>query len=115
MCDKSNLPYNDAVVNEIQRYACVIPITPIHTTQKEIQLRGYNVSKGSKVIANLDFSLFEIKYFPDLFNINPESFLNKNYKQESFIPFRLGKRSCAGIILVKMELFLFFTCLIKNF
>jgi cytochrome P450 len=63
----------------------------------------------------LHSSLFDIKYFPDSFNFNPLNFLNRNYKQESFIPFSLGKRVCAGIILVKMELFLFFTCLFKKF
>jgi len=56
-----------------------------------------------------------LNIFPDSFNFNPLNFLNRNYKQESFIPFSLGKRACAVIILVKMELFLFFTCLIKKF
>ncbi len=57
--------------------------------------------------------------FPEPEMFRPERFLNPDGKSlrkiEEFVPFSLGKRSCMGESLAKMELFMIFATLIKRF
>ncbi len=59
------------------------------------------------------------KVFPDAHQFNPERFLdgkgNVLLKREELIPFSMGKRSCLGESLARMELFLIFASLLQKF
>ncbi|PIO29019.1 hypothetical protein AB205_0126070 [Aquarana catesbeiana] len=88
---RKKMPYTDAVIHEIQRFGDIVPDGAPHETIQDVTFRGY----------------FIPKHFLDA-----EGNFKKN---EAFIPFSIGKRSCAGETLAKMELFLFFTSLMQNF
>ncbi|XP_073530093.1 cytochrome P450 2C29-like isoform X2 [Phyllobates terribilis] len=74
--------------------------------------------EGATVITLIHSALRDKDYFEKPEEFYPEHFLDSvgNFrKNEAFIPFSIGKRSCAGETLAKMEIFLFFTSLLQNF
>uniref|UniRef100_A0A8C8VK04 Cytochrome P450 n=1 Tax=Pelusios castaneus TaxID=367368 RepID=A0A8C8VK04_9SAUR len=115
---RTQMPYVDAVVHEIQRFANILPMGLPHETTEDVTLKGYFIPKGTYVIPLLASVLQDESQWetPDTFN--PEHFLDsegKFVKKEAFMPFSAGRRMCAGETLAKMELFLFFTSLLQRF
>ncbi|KFQ99209.1 Cytochrome P450 2K1, partial [Nipponia nippon] len=115
---RTQMPYTDAVVHEIQRFANILPLNLPHETTADVTLKGYFIPKGTYIVPLLASVLRDKSQWekPDVFY--PEHFLNsegKFVKKDAFMPFSAGQRSCAGETLAKMELFLFFTSLLQRF
>ncbi|XP_061060172.1 cytochrome P450 2D14 isoform X8 [Eubalaena glacialis] len=74
--------------------------------------------QGTTLITNLSSVLKDETIWKKPFHFHPEHFLDAQgrfVKQEAFIPFSAGRRSCLGEPLARMELFLFFTSLLQHF
>nr|XP_009936501.1 PREDICTED: cytochrome P450 2K4-like [Opisthocomus hoazin] len=115
---RTQMPYTDAVVHEIQRFANIVPSNLPHETTADVTLKGYFIPKGTYIIPLLTSVLRDKSQWekPDIFY--PEHFLDsegKFVKKDAFMPFSAGRRICAGETLAKMELFLFFTSLLQRF
>ncbi|KAM9542238.1 cytochrome P450 2J2-like [Guaruba guarouba] len=115
--DRDNMPYTNAVIHEVQRKGNIVPFNVPRLTTKDTFVGGFFIPKGTLMATSLTSVMFD-KYVwetPDAFN--PGHFLKDGqfYKNEHFVPFSIGKRSCLGELLARAELFLFFTSLLQKF
>jgi len=115
-----DLPYCQAVIQEVQRLACVAPQTMPHRVTKDVKVEGYNVPKDAMALTNLSSFMSDPKYWKEPVEFRPERFLErvdvdtKLVKKEMFVPYGMGRRICMGESLAKDTLFIFFTNLVKS-
>ncbi|XP_015272777.1 PREDICTED: cytochrome P450 2K4-like [Gekko japonicus] len=115
---RSKLPYIEAVIHEVQRFANIVPLAIPHATTVDVTLKGYFIPKGMEVIPLLYSVLYDESQWEKPLQFYPEHFLDsegKFRKREAFMPFSAGRRICAGETLAKTELFLFFVTLLQRF
>ncbi|RCN40005.1 unspecific monooxygenase [Ancylostoma caninum] len=118
MADKNRLPYTNAVINEIQRMANLLPMNLPHETMRDVRVGEWNLPGKTGVIPQISTVLYDKEIFPDPLNFNPSRFIDdagKLKKVDELIPFSIGKRQCLGEGLAKMELFLFIANLFNRF
>ncbi|KAM4042278.1 cytochrome P450 2C5-like [Anomaloglossus baeobatrachus] len=118
MAHRKHMPYTDAVIHEVQRFANVVPTNLPHQTTQDVTLKGFFLPKGTHIMPSMTSVLRDEKYFKKPDEFYPQHFMDSDgnfVKNEAFIPFSAGKRSCAGESLAKVKLFLFFTKLLQNF
>jgi cytochrome P450 len=118
LADRPEMPFFEATIMEIQRYASLVPVTS-HVVHEDVEFHGYTIGKGTIVTANLYSAMRDVKAWGDPDNFRPERFLSPDGKtivrNEAFMPFAVGKRVCLGETLAKDELFLFMGNLFQAF
>lgn len=118
LTDKSQMPFTEATIMEVQRMTVVVPLSVPHMASESSVFHGYTIPKGSVVMANLWSVHRDPKVWEKPNDFMPKRFLDENgqiLKKEAFIPFGIGRRVCMGEQLAKMELFLMFVNLLQSF
>ncbi|XP_021107397.1 cytochrome P450 2B4 isoform X2 [Heterocephalus glaber] len=102
--DRTKMPYTEAVICEIQRFADLVPIGLPHVVTKDIHFRGFIIPKMSlaglphlcntEIFPILTTALHDPRHFekPDTFN--PDHFLDAKEalkKSEAFMPFSIER------------------------
>ncbi|XP_069069054.1 cytochrome P450 2J5-like isoform X2 [Pleurodeles waltl] len=116
--DRKRLPYTNAVIHEIQRYGNVIPVGPLRQCIQGTTLLGIPIAKGTFILPNISSVLHDPEHWKTPQQFNPDNFLNDQGQfvcSEAFLPFLAGHRVCFGEQLARMELFTFFTNLLRSF
>ncbi|XP_054838979.1 cytochrome P450 2J5-like isoform X1 [Eublepharis macularius] len=116
--DWKKLPYTSAVIHEIQRFKYVLLVGFPRQCSKDANIMGFFIRKGATVIPDVRSILFDPKHWETPQEFNPNHFLDKNgsfVERKEFLPFGAGARECIGEQLARIELFIFFTNLLRSF
>ena len=89
----ASMPYAEACILETLRYASFIPVSEAHLAMEDSVLGGYDIPKGSVVLANIHAAHFETEAWEDPDDFRPERFIDEDdsiKRDPSFVPFSLG-------------------------
>ncbi|KAK5909919.1 hypothetical protein CesoFtcFv8_003806 [Champsocephalus esox] len=117
--DKPKMPFTEAFIYEVYRYASYVPFTIPHCTTRNVSLNGYFIPKDTCVFINqyqvnhdVDLWADPDTFRPDRF-LGPSGLLNKELTEKVLI-FGMGKRRCLGDGLARLEMFIFITTLLHG-
>ncbi|CAL8137894.1 unnamed protein product [Orchesella dallaii] len=118
--DRTRMPYTEATLLEVQRFATVVPLFSRSNIQDQ-QVGEYVIPKGTMGIVSLYSANYSEESWGDPFTFRPERFLNEKTNTldqdvcNKVMAFGLGKRICAGEVLAKANLFKFFTSFLQRY
>ncbi|XP_051899816.1 cytochrome P450 2B19-like isoform X2 [Pristis pectinata] len=90
MEDRKHMPYTDAVIHEVQRFANIAPLGIPRSTTVDVNFQGYFIPKGTYIIPLLASVLYDKTQWEKPDEFNPGHFLDasgKFVKRDAFIPF----------------------------
>ncbi|XP_008114467.2 cytochrome P450 2J4 [Anolis carolinensis] len=116
--DRKKVPYTNAVLHETQRAKYILPVGIPRRCSKDFKMLGFHIPKKTLVVTDLNSVLLDPKHWETPEEFNPNHFMDKEgnfVSREEFLPYGAGARVCLGEQMARMELFLFFTNLLRAF
>ncbi|XP_026710600.1 cytochrome P450 2J2-like isoform X2 [Athene cunicularia] len=116
--DRKKLPYTNAVIHEALRFSNVTSVGVPRQCVKNTTLLGFHIKKGTLVLPNLHSVVYDSEHWATPWKFNPNHFLDLDgnfVNKEAFLPFSAGHRVCLGEQMARVELFIFFTNLLRAF
>ncbi|KAL4230544.1 cytochrome P450 2 subfamily U member 1 [Mactra antiquata] len=115
---RDRLPYTRATLEEVQRLATIAPLGLPHSNSEPAQLLGYDIPKDTIIFANIYSCTMDPVVWEEPGRFIPDRHLDENRKfkqNKNNIPFSIGPRMCLGDNMAKVEMFLIFTNIIKDY
>ena len=119
--DVKNMPYLQATVCEIMRHSPFVFLSLPHNAREDTNVHGYHIPKATTVF----FHIYNIHNDPKVWKqpkmFNPDRFIDVNGQfvgwktLPGFMPFGIGRRSCTGELLAKMQVLIFASALLQRF
>uniref|UniRef100_A0A7I4XZD3 Unspecific monooxygenase n=1 Tax=Haemonchus contortus TaxID=6289 RepID=A0A7I4XZD3_HAECO len=119
--DRQKLPYTNAAIQELQRWANIVSMNVVHRTVRDTSVRGVKIPADTHVLGEIHQILAHSPVFKDGHQFRPERFLMEDgvtpNKEaiDHLCPFSMGKRQCAGEALARVELFVGVITLLQNY
>uniref|UniRef100_A0A669Q0W4 Cytochrome P450 family 2 subfamily J member 2 n=1 Tax=Phasianus colchicus TaxID=9054 RepID=A0A669Q0W4_PHACC len=116
--DRKRLPYTNAVIHETLRYSNITSVGVPRLCVRNTTLLGFHIKKGTLVLPNLHSVVYDSDHWATPWKFNPNHFLDLDgnfVHKEAFLPFSAGHRVCLGEQMARVELFIFFTNLLRAF
>ncbi|XP_077203924.1 cytochrome P450 2J4-like [Paroedura picta] len=116
--DRKKLPYTNAVIHETQRAEFMFLFGVPRQCVKDVNINGFFIPKGAIIVPDLRSAAMDPKRWETPGEFNPSHFLDQDgnfVAREELLSFGAGARVCIGEHLARVELFVFFTSLIRNF
>ncbi|NXX27515.1 CP2J2 protein, partial [Nicator chloris] len=110
--------YTNAVIHEVLRYSNVTSVGVPRQCLKSTTLLGFHIKKGTLVLPNLHSVVYDTEHWATPWEFKPDHFLDSDgnfVNKEAFLPFSAGHRVCLGEQMARVELFIFFTNLLRAF
>lgn len=116
---------NMKIVFEKNFYSCfpiltklffVILVLPL--CSRNVEMNGYTIPAGAQVIPLIQSVHMDPNLWDKPEDFNPERFIGPDgnvHRPDFFMPFGVGRRRCLGDTLARMEMFLFFACLMHGY
>lgn len=111
--DRPNLPYSDALLNEVYRWSVPVPLGLPHRLMEDDVYNGMHIPKGSLVFSNIWSITRNESIYPNAESFLPERFLEPVANEAEFrrrdprsYVFGFGRRRCPGANLVESSVWL---------
>lgn len=108
--DRSSMPYVDAVLQEVLRWAPPAPMGLFHSTSTDDEYSGFFIPAKTTIIANIWAMMHDPEQYPDPFVFNPNRFLTNGHASPQRDPrqlvFGFGRRSCPGQHVAEASMFI---------
>ncbi|EFO95258.1 CRE-CYP-34A5 protein [Caenorhabditis remanei] len=115
LTDRSQTPFLNATINEVQRISSILNVNIFRHMQEDSFIDGQPIATGTVITTQLAMLHTDENVYKNPAEFNPERFLENNNLEKKLIPFGIGKRSCPGESLAKAELYLILGNLIMEY
>ncbi|KAH9940664.1 cytochrome P450 [Amylocystis lapponica] len=118
--DYGDIPYVDAIVNEVFRCSAVVPLGVPHFNTADDVYKGFFIPKDSIIMGNTWALLRDEKtYGPDTESFIPERFLGPDGKRNDIADpeayFGYGRRICPGRSMAREAIWIIFASILSVF